>query len=72
MALCSLNLVKRFLPVCPTYTLLQSGQLSICTPDCMHLSVLFVSCLLFISMFWMELLVRIATFNSVFFNKFLM
>ena len=72
MALRSLNLVKKFLPVCPTYTLLQSGQLSLYTPDCVYLSVLFVSCLLFMSMFWIELLVHIAISNSVFLNKFVM
>jgi hypothetical protein len=66
-ALCSLNLIKKFLPVCPTYALLQLGQLSLYTPDCVYLSVLFISCLLFMSMFWMESLVRIAVFNSVFF-----
>jgi len=31
-ALCSLNRAKKFLPVCPTYVLLQSGQVSLyCT-----------------------------------------
>jgi len=70
--LCSLNLVKKFLSVCPTYAFLQSGQLSLYTPDCVYLSVLFVSFLLFMSMFWMESLVRIAIFNSVFLNKFVM
>jgi len=45
-ALCSLNLAQKFLLVCPTYALLQSGQVSLYTPDCVYLSVLFVNCLL--------------------------
>ena len=69
-ALCSLNLVRKLLPVCPTYALLQSGQLSLYTPECMYLSVLFVICFLFMSVFWIEFLVRIAIFNSLIFNKF--
>ena len=70
VALRSLNLVKKFLPVCPTYTLLQSGQLSLYTPDCVYLSVLFVTCFLFTSIFWVELLVCIAIFRSACLNKF--
>jgi len=69
VALCSLNLAKKFLPVCPTYALLQSGQVSLYTPDCVHLSALFINCLLCMSIFWMELLVRIAIFRAVFLNK---
>jgi len=56
-------------PVCPTYALLQSGQVSLYKPDCVYLSVLFVNCLLCMSIFWMELLVRIVIFRSVFLNK---
>jgi len=48
------------------------GQLILYTPQCVYLSVLFVSCLLFMSMFWIVLLLRHAIFNSVFFNKFVM
>ena len=69
VALFSLNLAKNFPPVCPTYVLLQSGQVSLYTPDGVYLSALFVNCLLCMSIFWMELLVRIAIFRSVFFNK---
>ena len=68
-ALCSLNLAKKFLPVCPTYALLQSGQVSLYTPDCTYLSVLFVNCLLCMSIFWMQLLVVIDILRSVFLNK---
>jgi len=60
---------KKFLPVCPIYALLQSGQVSLYTPHCMYLSVLFVNSLLCISVFWMELLLRITIFKSVFLNK---
>jgi len=63
-ALCSLNLAKKFLPVCPHMPYCSWG-----TPDCVCLSVLFVNCLLCMSIFWMELLVRIAIFRSVFLNK---
>jgi len=68
-ALCLLKLAKNFLLVCPTYALLQLGQVSLYTPDCMYLSVLFVNYSLCISIFWMELLVSIAIFRSVLLNK---
>ena len=71
-ALYSLNLAKKFLPVCLTYALLQSGQVSLYKPDFVHLSALFIGCLLCISICWMELLVRSAIFRSVCLNKLVM
>ena len=67
--LCSLNRAKKFLPVCLTYVLLQSGQVSLYTPDCVYLSVLSVICLLCISNPSMVLSVRSAIFRPVFLNK---
>jgi hypothetical protein len=37
--LCSLYLMENFLPVCPTYALLQSGQESLYIPDREYMSV---------------------------------
>ena len=36
--LCSLNLVAKFCPVCPTYALLQSGQVNLYAPEQAYLS----------------------------------
>ena len=47
VTLCSLNHAKIFLPVCPTYTSLQSGHVSLYTPDCVYVSELSVMCFFF-------------------------
>ena len=65
--LCSLNLTAKFLPVSPTYALLQSGHVNLYTPDCAYLSDV---CCLCISNRWMVLLVRNAIPRSVFLNRF--
>ena len=36
--LCSLNLVAKFRPVCPTYALLQSGQVNLYAPEQAYIS----------------------------------
>ena len=36
--LCSLNLVLKLRPVCPTYAFLQSGHVKRLTPDCVYMS----------------------------------
>jgi hypothetical protein len=65
--LCPLNLTVKFLPVCPTYALLQLGHVSLYTPDCAYLSDV---CCLCTNNLWMVLLVRNAIPMSVFLNRF--
>jgi len=40
--MCSWNRIVKFLPVCPTYSFLQSGHVSLYTPDRVYLSVVWV------------------------------
>jgi len=47
--LCSLYLLLNFLPVCPMYAMLQSGQVSLYVPERVYLSV---DICLFPSRFW--------------------
>ena len=60
--LCLLYLVVKGLPVCPTYALLQSGQVSLYTPDNENLSGAGLVCE---SRFPTVLLVRNAILRSV-------
>jgi len=65
--LCSLNLCVKHRPVCPTYGLLQSGDVSLYAPDLLYLSRVwgFV-----ISSFWSVLLVRRVILMSAFLKMF--
>jgi len=65
--LCSLNLTWKLLPVWPTYVLLQSGNFSLYTPDCVYM---FGTCRLYFSNLWIALLVRNAIFKFIFLNRF--
>ena len=67
--LCSLNLSKKLLPVCPTYALLQSWHVNLYAPDCEYLSVTWCFGM---SNFWMVLLIHSEFFKSVFLNRFVM
>jgi hypothetical protein len=62
----SLHLSLKGLQVCPTYTLLQSGHVSLYAPERLYLSGVTCFC---ISRFWMVLLVLSAIFRSVFLNR---
>ena len=64
--LCSLNLIAKLRPLCPTYTLLQSGHINLYAPERAYL--LGVWCW-GISSLWIVLVVSQATFRSVFLNK---
>ena len=67
--LCSLNLSMKLRTVCPTYTLLQSGHVSLYAPERVYFSVgwgLGISCR------WMVLFMRRAILRSVFFNRLVM
>jgi len=67
--LCSLNLVRNYLPVCPMYVFPQSGHVSLYTLDCLYLSCSggdWDKC------FHMLLLVRKATLMFVCLNSFVM
>jgi hypothetical protein len=66
--LCSLNLAKKLLPFCPTYVLLQSGHVSLYTPDRVYLSGAYCLC---VSSDWM-VFVRSVILRSVFLNRFVM
>ena len=66
---CSLNRVTNGLPVCPTYALLQSGQVNLCIPDSEYLSGLVF---LWDSRLPMLFVVRDAIFSCVFLNRFVM
>jgi len=65
--LCSLNLTAKLLPVFPTYALLQSGHVSLYTPDCVYLSDV---CCLCINSLWMVVLIHSAIPRLVFLNRF--
>jgi hypothetical protein len=67
--LCSLNLIYKPRPVCPTYAVLQSGHINLCAPELAYLSG--GRCWA-ISSLWIVLIVRQATFRSVFLNKLVM
>ena len=56
-------------PVCPMYALLQSGQVSLYTPDSENLSE--AECV-WVSKRPIVFLARNATFSSVFLNRFVM
>ena len=65
-SLCSRNLVVMLRPVCLTYALPQSGQVSSYTPDLEYGSVF---CCLHVTRFCMLLSVRNAIFMSAFLNR---
>ena len=65
--LCDWNHAAKLQPVFPTYALLQSGRVSLYTPDRMS-----EVCCLCINNFCMLMLVRNAIFMSVFLNMLLM
>ena len=67
--LCSWKRVAKLRPVCPTYALLQSGHVSLYTPDRESMSEV---CCLCINNFCIVLLVRNAIFMSVFLNRLVM
>ena len=66
---CSLNRVTKRLPVCPTYALLQSGQVNLYIPDREYLSGLGF---LWASRLPMLFVVRSAIFSCVFLSRFVM
>src|SRR5215475_13208478 len=68
--LCSLNLVENFLPVCPMYALLQSGHVSLYTPECVCWSSLVW--LWFVKRFLVVLFVRNDIFMLVFLKMLVM
>ena len=65
--LCSLNLCVKLHPVCPTYALLHSGQVSLYAPDLLYLSRAWG---FGISSFWSVLLVRRLILISAFLKIF--
>ena len=67
--LCSWKRMVKLRPVCPTYAFLQSGHVSLYTPDRECMSVV---CLLCIKSFCTVLLVRNAIFTSVLLNRLVM
>ena len=64
--LCSLNLISKLRPVCPTSPLLQSGHINLHAPERAYLSG---GWCWGISSLWIVLVVPQATFRSVFLNK---
>jgi len=68
-ASCSLKRAAKRLPVCPTYALWQSGQVSLYTPDSENLSAVWF---LQESKFSIVFLVRNIIFKSVFLKMFVM
>jgi hypothetical protein len=64
--LCSLNLIVKLQPVCPTYALLQSGHSNLYAPERAYL--LGGWCCV-ISSLWIVLVVCQVIFRSVFLNK---
>jgi len=67
--MCSWNRIVTCLPVCPTYAFLQSGHVSLYTPDRVYLSTVSV---LGVSALWMVFTVRNAIFRSVLLNLLVM
>jgi hypothetical protein len=67
--LCSLNLIAKLHPVCPKYALLRSGHVNLYAPERTYLSG---GWCWGISSFWIVLVVRQATFRSVFLNRLVM
>ena len=61
--------MAKFLPVCPTYALPQSGHVNLYTPDCECISVF---CCLCINSLCMVLLVQKAILMLVFLNRLVM
>ena len=64
--LCSLYLIVKLCPVCPTYAFLQSGHTNLYAPEHAYLSG---GWCWGISSLWIVLVVRQATFRSVFLNN---
>jgi hypothetical protein len=68
-SLCSLYCARKFIPVWPTYAILQSGHVSLYTLDCVYLSVLWCVC---VSWLYTVLFVQNTIFMFVCLNKLVM